>query len=279
MNKSAYYKQLKERSETPLNLGEFQLWEIFYPEDLYMRKHSHGAPYFSFVLEGGYSEKLGSRVSVRQSGDLIVHTAQESHSVRFHDRLTRIFEIDLSDSWIGSNPELANAFGDRTEFRGGELGSIAARMYGEFLKNDPFSPLAIKGLVFELVAGTAREKSSETRRGSAPKWLTRVDEMLREGFADKILLEDIAEEAGVHPAHLSREFRRRTGCTVGERVRRLRIDEACRKLAETDLDLAAIGALVGFYDQSHFSANFKRLTGFTPGEYRSVLRRDQIPTN
>ncbi|QQS40436.1 MAG: helix-turn-helix domain-containing protein [Acidobacteriota bacterium] len=272
MNTAEYRRRLQERSDRPLDAGEFRLWEIFYPENLTMRRHSHDLPFFSFVLEGGYVERHGRRARERSAGDFIVHTAQESHAVDFRDCLTRIFQVDLSQGWIEQNDRLAPAFDEPLEVRGGPLAWIATRLFREFERNDQFSALSIQGLILEMIAGVGRKQHKSRRESPKPKWLGTVEEMLRERFAEKIPLEEIAAEAGVHPVHLSREFRKHNGQTIGEFIRMVRIDSACRKLAETELDLASIGTHAGFYDQSHFTSNFKRLTGVTPGEYREILR-------
>jgi len=73
------------------------------------------------------------------------------------------------------------------------------------------------------------------------------------------------------PAHLMRSFRRHFRCSMGEYVRRRRIREAQRLLADDDTPLARIALQAGFYDQSHFTRTFKRLTRMTPSEYRRVL--------
>lgn len=75
----------------------------------------------------------------------------------------------------------------------------------------------------------------------------------------------------MHPVYLASEFRRRFVLTVGEYVRRLRIDYACGEIsARENVSLAEIALATGFSSQSHFSKTFKRVTGMTPLEYRSL---------
>jgi AraC family transcriptional regulator len=68
--------------------------------------------------------------------------------------------------------------------------------------------------------------------------------------------------------HLAREFRRAFGASVGEYVRRLRIDYACRELAATGRSVTEIAFDAGFSSHSHFTAAFRRVTGTTPTRYR-----------
>jgi AraC family transcriptional regulator len=73
---------------------------------------------------------------------------------------------------------------------------------------------------------------------------------------------------GVHPVTLARGFRRAYGCTLGEYVRRQRIENACRQLLDSAASLAEIALANGFADQSHFSNTFHRYTVMTPARYR-----------
>jgi AraC family transcriptional regulator len=81
-------------------------------------------------------------------------------------------------------------------------------------------------------------------------------------------LQQVATEAGVHPAHLARVFRRHHRCTIGSYLRRLRLDAACRQLVSGERPLADIALAAGFADQSHFSRLFRAATGVTPTHYR-----------
>jgi AraC family transcriptional regulator len=74
--------------------------------------------------------------------------------------------------------------------------------------------------------------------------------------------------AGVHPVHLARSFGSHYGCSPGEYVRALRIEEAKARLQDSKEPLAEIAVACGFSDQSHFSTAFRRAVGVSPGAYR-----------
>jgi AraC family transcriptional regulator len=97
--------------------------------------------------------------------------------------------------------------------------------------------------------------------------------LIRARFADPPRLDSIAEEVGVHPVHLAREFRRAYGCSIGEWVRHLRVEYACQALSSSTLPLATIAATAGFADQSHFTRVFRLLTSVTPSVFRKNFRR------
>jgi AraC family transcriptional regulator len=95
-------------------------------------------------------------------------------------------------------------------------------------------------------------------------------ELLNEEFRNNLRVQDIANEIGVHPFHLSRVFRTVHGQTIGEYVHKLRVKYACEELALPENDLATVALSAGFSDQSHFTRVFKNITGITPGNFRQI---------
>jgi len=83
-------------------------------------------------------------------------------------------------------------------------------------------------------------------------------------------LTELAAEVGVHPAHLSRALQVR-GETVGEYLRRRRVEQAERALAGPR-PLAEIAADAGFADQAHFTRVFRRHFGMTPAARRRAMQ-------
>ena len=136
---------------------------------------------------------------------------------------------------------------------------------------DSASPLAIEGLVLELVADLSRRLSRISERRPA-RWLKRARDILHAHPSETIRLNDVARAVEIHPVHLAREFRKAYGCTLGEYLRGLRIELCCARLASCDDSLVEIALTAGFSSQSHFSRVFKRHTGITPTEYRSSYR-------
>jgi AraC family transcriptional regulator len=84
-------------------------------------------------------------------------------------------------------------------------------------------------------------------------------------------MRDLAHEAGVHPVHLARVFRRIEKRTPGEYQQRLQVRAACELLPDPEWPLVVIAAECGFADQSHFTRVFRKLTGTTPAQFRRTL--------
>jgi AraC-like DNA-binding protein len=122
-----------------------------------------------------------------------------------------------------------------------------------------------KALVYELCTYIASQSLNEPNE---PAWLAQVDFAVNEQFRAPLDILKIAEETGVHPAHLCRTFRRFRDHTISDALLRARVQYVARRLSESDEPLAAIATESGFSDQSHMTRMFKRFTGHPPGEHR-----------
>ncbi len=98
-------------------------------------------------------------------------------------------------------------------------------------------------------------------------------DLIRRSFAEPLKVADIATAAALSPAQLERAMRRTLGISPKQLLIRTRIDEAARRLDDTDATLATIASACGFYDQSSFTRQFQRAVGLTPGAYRARQQR------
>jgi AraC family transcriptional regulator len=254
------------------DVGGLHLIETRYAPGARVPRHSHRHGYFCLVRRGHYREEYAGRV--RSCGPLTVafHPPGEEHAEEFAGDETWSFNVEVTDSWLARWPGVWAGHDWDGEFQGGAVAGLALRLHGEFLREDTASALAIEGLTLEILAESLR-RSTPVVGAAPPRWLTRVRETLHDGFAEPHALGELAAVAGVHPVYVATAFRRHFGCSVGEYLRRRRIDFACQQLATARAALAEIAFSAGFADQSHFTRVFKRLTGFTPAAYRQAVRR------
>jgi len=247
------------------------LTETAYAPNLGLPYHLHQWSYFCFVLQGGFTETYGKRSRDCSSSSLIFHPAGETHSDCFHAK-SRCFNLKIDAQWLDKIRDRKAALTEPADFRNGILLRLTTRLYKEFCNPDELSSLVIEGLTLEILAETSRHalKDRAQQQPRPPYWLAQARELLRDRFCENLSLASVAQAVGVHETHLSREFRRYYGCTVGEYVRHLRIEYTCRQLSASNASLAEIALAAGFFDQSHFARNFKSQTGMTPHEYRRL---------
>ena len=234
--------------------------------------HFHERANFCLVLKGGCTERLGERTIDFDPLTLGFLASGDAHSLQTGSAPVHCFGIEPAPALLERLRECSLLINSSIYARGGAAAvDLLTKIYREFRLADSASPLAIEGLLLETLAEMSRRQplSAEKRR---PQWLKLAEELLRARFTDALELPAVAAAAGVHPVHLAREFRRHFKCTVGEYVRRLRVDFARRELSQTNAPLVTIALAAGFADQSHFTREFKRITGFTPRQYRNLLQ-------
>ena len=77
-----------------------------------------------------------------------------------------------------------------------------------------------------------------------------------------------ANKASLTTGYFSNLIKKETGMSPKDLISLQLIDEAKRRLVETNKDISVIAYSLGFDYPAHFSRLFKKITGFTPKEYR-----------
>jgi AraC family transcriptional regulator len=265
------YAQAVQEDET----ANLVLSETAYGPNLTIPTHTHQRPYFSLTLQGASTEIIEKQKREYRTLSLAFFPAGLSHANDYHHAQTRCFNLELENSWDTYIDEANPAINHPIEFSPGIMPWLTMRLYHEFRLTSQPSALSIESLVFELLAETSRHTPTKTFKRE-PRWVQTVTELLHDEFMHPLALNDIAQAVGVHPIYLARIFRRSMGCSVGDYVRQLRMDHACRQLADDQIPLGVVAVNCGYYDQSHFSKAFKVTIGMTPQKFRQMLHSHSI---
>jgi AraC family transcriptional regulator len=233
-------------------------------------EHAHELAFFAVLLAGDYSERYDRQHKQFGPFTIAYRPAGVPHQDEIGPGGVRFFEIEIQPIWherirdCSGNLETAH-----DECGGGEMLWLAMKLFRETREPQERSDLCLESLLAELVAAVARLPRQPAR--DVPQWLGRVMDKMRGEYSERLTLEDLAQEAGVHPVHLSRVFRRCEGEGIGEYVHRLRIRAACEQMLTPHRSLAEISLETGFADQSHFTRAFHRITGVSPGAFRRLV--------
>jgi len=249
-------------------VGPFTLSENLYPTGLVLPAHSHSLVYITFVIEGTFREHYAGGTLTCRPGTVRFLPASEVHENEVESHL-RCLHIGAQASALDGLDRHAVVPQHPAEISGLNTAWLGNRLYAEFSREDTASAIAMEGLVLEILAEVAR---SQTRSDSAsvPHWLKHATDIVESRFLERLSLAGIASEVGVHYVHLSRQFHKYNRCTIGELIRRRRVQHAAHLLAHTRTSLAEIALICGFSDQSHLSFLFKRYMGLSPSKFRSL---------
>lgn len=91
-------------------------------------------------------------------------------------------------------------------------------------------------------------------------------------FREKLSLTKLSKLSGYNPTYFSELYRKTTGETYIERLKKLRINYA-KMLLSNGMPVSDACFLSGFTSLSNFLTTFKQLCGITPSEYRKSCNR------
>lgn len=247
-------------------MAGFKFVETRYAPGSEIPLHFHDHACICVVISGSFHEDFSRRELQLDAKSVAFRPAGEVHRDRFGNGGAHCLVVEMPANWMNHVRQHGKPFDEPLSFQRGQLPWLGARIYRECKSSDEFAPLVIEGIMLE-IAGEVSRCSSDVEH-TVPRWLARARDAVQSQYERGLRLQDLAAEAGVHPVHLAREFRRRYGCSVGEYIRHLRIDAACQRLTHSDASIAEIALNTGFSSQAHFSRTFKMVTGVPPRRYR-----------
>lgn len=250
------------------NLQNVALIESEYPPNQLLGEHYHERAYVSIVLRGSYAEKCGLTTRDYSTGEAIFHVPGECHADRFHAHGAQLLNVQIFPQLLPRLSELGVKTNVRALVTVPGLLQLGWRIHSEASSPDPISELALEGMAMELLAEVLRPRVFPRSRES--NWLCKVIEILHDRYRETVTLSEVASAVCIHPVHLARAFRKHHSCSVGEYIRKLRVEAACHQLLNSETSLVEIAANTGFSDQSHLSRSLKTYTGLSPHQFRTT---------
>lgn len=121
--------------------------------------------------------------------------------------------------------------------------------------------------VLLLKLGELETDGTETE---ARAWATydRVRRLMQEQFLELRSMKEVAEQAHVNAAYLSRVFRRFHGSSPYRYLMRLRMGHAASLLLSPGVLVKEVAAKLGHEDAYHFSRSFKGVFGVSPEQFQ-----------
>lgn len=226
--------------------------------------HYHLHPNIFFVLQGGVLEKARKTSNENLTGSISFYDAGEPHQ-----NIRKLFPLK------SINIEIEESFYREYEINSKQLREIVLnnpdvkfkllQVYHEILENDSLTALSVKLGLLDLLNWC----KNLPMRSQWPVWMLRLNELLQDRWNNVPTLAELSRETGVHPVTISKHFPAYMGCTLGQYLRKLKIDRSLA-LIRADVPLSTIAHECGFSDQSHFIRNFKRYTSYRPLAYKRI---------
>ena len=264
------------RSEI-ISVDGFRVIDAWFPPGAHLERHTHDRACFGVMISGGFDLEFGVGTYPCSRGTVFVEPLGERHANRLSNAGAHVVVIQPDPAREVLLRPVAVVLDRITHFKHEAILQLAERLALEVRSPDDVTPLAVESLALEVLTTAARAfETPSPHRGVPPRWLHTAKDFLHDRFLSRIRVADVGRAVDVHPAHLSRAFRRHFATGVAAYVRRLRLEWAADRLRTTEDRLSTIAIRAGFADQSHLTRTFGRYFGTTPARYRAVFRGEQV---
>ncbi|UPK71628.1 helix-turn-helix transcriptional regulator [Chitinophaga filiformis] len=240
-----------------------------YNEKVFEGWHFHENNHLSFILEGGNREERKNGDKSVIPGSIMLYHSGEWHRNSHTQHPSQNINIEIEDSFL-THYEAGFINGPHNELNTFQTHAslTAIRIYHDCLVADQHSLLSVHQQILTLLqtAGQSLHPDRQLLAGRAGK----VAELLHDRWNENISLHDLSLITQLHPVTVSRHFSAYFKCSLGEYMRKIRVQKALAMIRQTEMSLTGIAYQCGFFDQSHFIRAFREQTGFLPKEFRKL---------
>jgi AraC family transcriptional regulator len=232
--------------------------------------HVHDHASFSVLVAGRGLDRCRNQTYDQPPLTAVFHPTSEPHANDVAPGGVLGFTLELGPAWLHTHGLTEKALGGYRVIAPAVRSRLAClSLLAAAWRDGPCAAADLETQALELLELLLRPAAGP-ERGPAPPWLSRGEEFLRAHFRSPISLRQAAREAGVHPIHFARVFRRRHGCPVSAYVRALRLTAAGELIVNGGQPLAQVACGAGFADQAHLTRWFSRVIGLSPGALRQL---------
>ncbi|MCV9928689.1 helix-turn-helix transcriptional regulator [Flavobacterium sp. LS1R49] len=239
--------------------------ETEYQNKVYEGWHSHENAHITLFLKGGTIEKRKKENFSVSPGTVLFYHSDELHlnqntlfpskNINIEISKNHLNEFDITEELL----KIGTANTVKTKL-------LILKIYNECLIGDAFSKDSIHMLFTDL----ASNKNYLDQFSKCPNWVYPLYELLNDCWNENPSLNELSKILNINPISISKHFPKYFGCTLGEYVRRLKINRSLTLIQKPSASLTEISFECGFADQSHFIRTFKQQTGFLPKKFQNL---------
>lgn len=239
--------------------------ETEYQNKVYEGWHSHNNAHITLFLKGGTTEKRKNYSETVGPGSLLFYHSDELHLNQDTLFPSRNINIEVDENLL-KELQISEGIIEKS-IQNSELAKfLILKIFKETLTADPFSGDNITMLFSQL----SQTHHHLERFEKSPFWVKSLQELLNDCWNENPNLKDLAQVLQLNPITISKHFPKYFGCTLGEYMRRIKINRSLSLIQSKESNLTEISFQCGFADQSHFIRTFKNQTGFLPKQFQKL---------
>lgn len=224
--------------------------------------HFHDNLILCLIMQGGNQESRKSKDVQALPGKIMLYNPGEVHRNRHTAHPSKNLNLEIKETFLVKN-DLQSVNFDRANVKNVDMQFQLLKIYQELSLGDLYASEAVNAALLALF-------DSKSKDLPAASWLTQIREILSDRWDEFISLKSLSQELGVHPVTISKAFPKYFNCSLGDYMRKIKVDRALDYLGHTQKTMTEIAFDCGFSDQSHFIRVFKAYIGLTPKEFKKI---------
>ena len=150
----------------------------------------------------------------------------------------------------------------------GEVKNLILKMIDEYKAKKTGYREILRCLLIETIILILRSVCISEKNGNIDDVSREAVSYIEKNYSERIKLSDISTLLGYSVPYLSKRFKDNLGMTFSCYLQKVRIENACRLIANTSRKIEDVSEAVGYNDVKFFNKTFKSIIGTTPREYR-----------
>lgn len=254
------------------------------------QSHRHAFFELVYVLRGSATHHYGQKEVRLRSGDYFIIDIGSIHcyqDVEDFEIINCLFLPEYIDRALADCPSLSallsnqmlrfgvpmhlNAADRILHDTDGSIGSLIRLMKQEYQNRHTGYMELLRCYLTQVLVHAVRTCDAAERRRKFHGATTLIVEYLQQHYAEPLSLEKLKYLVGYSAPYLSSMFHKDTGISLQTYQQKLRVEEACRLMAQTRNSLNDIAQAVGYTDMAHFSKVFQRHKQISPKDFRKSI--------
>ncbi len=281
------------KSKRIYNELENNKFHIIVSDSVSSAMHGHNFLEFSYVKSGCMKHKIGNVCEIVNKGDYFIvdyGTMHEYKSISDEPLIVINFLfrpefIERTLTGCESFEEVVNSYLVRFSYKAlnssptgkafhdndGSILQTADKIINEYYKKNSGYFEYIRCLFIEILILTMRKIGKNDYKTNESFVINQIIEYIKQHYKENIHLSQLALQYNYSLSHLSKKFKQEMNMCFSDYLKRIRIEQSCRLLENSDYKISEIANLVGYENIKFFNKIFKENLKMTPREFKNHL--------
>jgi len=255
-----------------------------------MKRHTHDFYEVTLVISGEAKHYIDDYVCTVKPGDVYVVKERSTHwfsEVNNLEIIVLMYYPDIfssADAQLLGLPGFISLFIIKPEIRmhknypfmltlsETDLSYVVStiKFMQQEMKKESKCNYIVRLYVFALFAYLSVKFSVNYEEPRTVQMLSQALWYMQDNMDSQINIPDIAAKLYVSERHLSRIFKECFGCTPGDYITKMRMNNALKLLSKGHMKIEKVASLCGYEDPSYFSRIFKKTFGISPRQTKML---------